>query len=778
MTKSDRNKKLWLVATLLYSICLASYTMSYFITEPWHVIVGLGGDCIKNTFTYLYHSMYGHGYWFEGMNYPYGEHIVFTDGIPFLSVSFATLHHVSAQTALTVMWWFIALSYVLAIMYIYLTLLHFSVRPWIAMLFAGVIGIFSPQLMRFMGHYALSFSCIIPMLFYWTAKYNSRLSVKYPIYIFALSMFCNALHPYFQALILIWCLFYAAGYFIFEKTSMREKIAHLLPIITSPLLALGIFAIIMKFTDPVTDRPVQPYGMFDCLTRFEDIISSGHSPIWDFIFHRKLIKEYGGWGEGYAYIGIVSLMVLIVSLLLGFYKVITKKKQDFVVSKLQFSPVWIFMALGILFVGMGVPFIFKMEWLLKYLSAFRQIRAPGRFSWIFYYIISVYVVVIINTWYSRFVRSGKKKAGILMIFSLISVWFVEVSGYTSFIRQVADNSRHEYQQVFPTMGKNWKNWLGEQHYDKEDFQAIIALKMVQIGSEKFWVGDDDNASWGLTNSFIASLQLHLPIVDACMSRSSWGETRKQLKLSAGPYVQKPLLYDSESDKPYLLIHYLFHNNSDSMLEDDKYLLKAADYIGDFNSCNVYAFYPKRQRENDMKNMDSIHKIVQFMVADDTCIGEKNNVYIDHFNNYHSQQTIFGTGGMSCTGNKEMVIASIPEMPNGENQLYEYSNWFLQDSTTYASSAVNLSFLDDKGNHLGDIDVLTKRSFENEGLWSRGAMYFRMPKGCSRVVSRILDTGPDAYLALDEIMLRPANSLVISKSKNGVIMVNNHLFDPK
>ncbi|MFI5196952.1 MAG: hypothetical protein ACHQD8_07660, partial [Chitinophagales bacterium] len=149
-------EKIWFSIVIVFAVCLTVFTLSYIVTKPWNMITTLGGDGAKNIFTYLYHSMYGKGYWFEGMNYPYGEHITYTDGQPLLSVLFAYLNNVTAQTALTVLWLLIGLSYVLSIVFIYKILIHFRVEAPVAMIFAGLIGIFTPQLFRISGHYALA----------------------------------------------------------------------------------------------------------------------------------------------------------------------------------------------------------------------------------------------------------------------------------------------------------------------------------------------------------------------------------------------------------------------------------------------------------------------------------------------------------------------------------------------------------------------------------------------------------------------------------------------
>ena len=97
-------QNLWLATTALFAVCLVVLQLSHFVTDPSRVIPELGGDGIKNTFTYLYQCMYGHGYWFSGMNYPYGEHIVYTDAQPVLVDILTAGGNISAGSALTVLW--------------------------------------------------------------------------------------------------------------------------------------------------------------------------------------------------------------------------------------------------------------------------------------------------------------------------------------------------------------------------------------------------------------------------------------------------------------------------------------------------------------------------------------------------------------------------------------------------------------------------------------------------------------------------------------------------
>ena len=238
---SRLNKNIWTLVTIAFAICLTAVTLKHFVTSPWRVVGELGGDGAKNNFTYLYQCMYGSGYWFTGMNYPYGEHIVYTDGQPVLSVLLSHFKNVTAGNALAVMWLLIDLSYVLSVFFIYKILTHFRVGPLVAMLFAGLITIFSPQLFRIQGHYALAYACVIPMVFYWLIRYHQQARARFAVYLFIAGCFFAFIHLYYIAMMLIWIMGYTMGYFIFTRAALLQKIKHVAPLLIS---VFGTFALV------------------------------------------------------------------------------------------------------------------------------------------------------------------------------------------------------------------------------------------------------------------------------------------------------------------------------------------------------------------------------------------------------------------------------------------------------------------------------------------------------------------------------------------------------
>jgi len=741
---------------------------------PGSIMTNLGGDACKNYYTYLYHVLYDKGTWFTGMNYPYGDQAVYADAQPILSTSLGYLKNIipiSASNALAIMHLLIGVSYVIAIVYNYKILIHFRVKPLLSVVFATLIIMMSPQVLRIGGHYGLSYMCVIPMLFYWSIRYHEGNRIKYALYIFLLGDIMSFFHPYFGAIIFAWVCFYIIGYFIFIRNSIAIKIRNIIPLLLSVAGIFLLFRVIMLLTDPIKDRPTQPWGSLNSGIVGEQLVTSVYSPILKLIFPASLFSNFSSGSEGYCYLGIVVILVVTASFIWSVTNKIRKaSQQQQVVSEENFSPIWLFVAFASLILSMGVPFVWNMGWLLDYISILRQFRVFCRVSWIFYHIITIYAVVVIYNWYTIAVRKNKRYIAYGSVFIALIIWGTEANGYAEVIRQINFSSQNNYNIFFSKDEKDWKTFLEENHYKQDDFQALLLIPFVHIGSEKLWANESD--TWLITLGAKASLQLHLPMVDVMMSRSSWSETFKQVRIVAGPYSDKAMLKDIKSDKPFLLLQ----SDYDSSDYDAKYLLRASDYIGHYSQCYVYACYPQRIKANDKKHIDSITPIYQQMKPGrDTCISCTGDYYINHFDKDKATNILFGGGAVNRIKADTGTIASFPLKPASDSELYEFSVWVLLPKDKPSSPFFNLELSDSSGNVRNVIQVLTKYSVDNFDMWFRASIYFPLPQYC-RNVKCIIENSPNpSYLALDEMQLRPADGTIISKSGNGAMMINNHLY---
>lgn len=718
---------------------------------------------MKNTFVYLYHSIYGKGYWFDGMNYPYGEHIVYTDGMPFLTVTLAHIPGITVPVAMTILWWLLALSYLLAVAYVYKILVHYRVRIPIAILFAALIVFFSPQLFRLRSHYGLAFACVIPMLFYWTTQYLESGRIKYCIYIFALGVIMTFMHPYHAGLFLIWAGCYSLGVLFFQRCTLKEKLRHVVPIITSAMAILLSVALIMKVTDPLKDRPTGPYNSPDYFTHLKQLLISAHSPFWQFVQEHGLIRSANTDGEGYAYAGVVCLIVVGISLLLVIIRKIKFNKYDNNISIANYPLVWLFMAVSVLLLSMGGPMLISPK-AINYLSFFKQFRSLGRFSWVYYYIITIYAVVIINYGYSALQQRGKKMLAYVLLIATFGLWAFEASGYIWDTRSFGDAGRYNYDMIFSTNEKDWPTFLKEHNLKRDDFQGAMILPYFHLGTDKLWVCDP---GWEMTLCAKACLQLRLPMTDVLMSRSSWSIAEKQVRIAGGPFADKGMLRDLHSDKPFLVLYF----DEVPISPDEKDLFRTFDSLGQFSQCKVYTAYPQRILAYERKVNDSISAIAATLPTGDTCLACNGSYYIEHFDKYRDKP-FFGSGAMPYK-EQPKSFASMPISVSADSQLYELSAWFLLSTKDFRSPDIVVKLLDSTEKVISTESVRTLQSVDNHGLWFRTSKYFKIPPTARRIYCMIEDNGEPSYLAIDELQLRPAGSTVISKQA-GKVMVNNHL----
>ncbi len=763
------NQRIWFFVAFIFAICSTVLLLSNIVTDPGHMMIVIGGDGGHTYHAFLYNIIYENKVWSYSINYPYGENITYIGGLPVFTIPLTHLKafHFKAEHLLAIMHLTIGLSYILGILYNYKIFRFFNVKPFIAIPFSCLIILISPQIYRLLGHFGLTYTCVIPMLFYWSLKYYNNGHWKYPVYIFISGCIVSFSHLYFGGIIFIWILFYVIGFFIFTKLSFKEKLRH-----SSILMLCGVsmFLFIKVFiwlTDPIKDRTAFPSGALGNLTNWKNIVTSTLSPFWN------IIKTSTWWhddsnGEGYIYVGIAVILVCIISSILGLI-LLFKKKDNLIVSDNNFQPIWLFIAIGALLLGMGVPFIWNMAWLLNYMSVFRQFRSLGRFSWIFYYIITVYAVVVINNWYVKAVTAKKYIVAYSAVIVPLFIWSLDAKGYVDFFRDKISYSPSNYAFYFSKQEQNWNQFLKKHNHNQNDFQAIIVLPFFNLGSEKI-TQENDMTSWVSTTGGKASLQLHLPLVDAYTSRESLSMAEKQVRIIAGPFSDKPL-FNYNNKKPFLLLY----SEADSLDMDSKYLLKDADYIGHNFGFFIYACYPDRVIANDKKNIDSVNLILPFLHSNDTCIASKETFYVNHFDAGQATNKLFGNGANAPISGDDSIIATISVMPSTDGKLYEFSLWFLLSDKNPYSPNIYLQLSDSAGNLFDTKEILTKRSCDNYNLWFRTSGFFNLPIKCRSIKCKLVDMPKPTYIAMDELLLRPADALVISKTPNGSIMVNNHLF---
>ena len=766
-------RPLQLLLMLLVLLCALNYIFPGIVTSPTQVFPSLGGDGVKNEFTYLYHVLYGKGLWFDGLNYPYGEHIVYTDGQPLLSVPLAWLHHhyaFGAGAAMAVMLWAIVLSYILGAIYLWKIFTLQQMNGWLAVAFSLLVLLLSPQLFRATGHFGLAYICVVPMELYWLLRYHATGGRKYALYFgLAITIFA-LLHLYMLPLSLL----IAGGYMLHQAFSrslgLREKRHRLLPLLISIALATILIQGFIFLTDPVKDRPAVPLGFAKASTVGQEVIASPYSPIWQGLEQMKVLSGLAEPGEGNTYIGLVAVVVWLGILIRSAYLLV--RRRDTALKPLLPAP-FVFLTFFALAVGMGVPFTWGLYSLGERLPLINQFRTLGRFSWVFYYLATIYAALVLGRWALSVWANRHRRwiAAIGVALSLL-IWAVDVNGYIIHLRKNTRSWASNNDFMHSGHEVSWADVLQKKGLKAADFQSIIILPYLHIGTEKVWVGQEyQSGGWVMTLAAKAALQLHLPIMDVMMSRSSWSEAAAQIKTAAGPWCYKPVLASLKDARPVLLLFF----NEEKLNPDLQYLAQSADSIGQASQLNVYALYPRRLIAREQAAADDMYRLSKRTTARDTCINANGASWYTQ----HAGDAGTKLGALvwnQKTAGESLLLSTLPLRLSQDSVLYQWSCWTLAPHSNYRTAEFSLRGYDSAGHQLFEKSAPASQAYDSEGDWYRASAYLPLPAACRelRIYMSGMPGGIASY-ATDELQLRPATALVISHDGKGRLLLNNHYY---
>ncbi|MEQ1878852.1 MAG: hypothetical protein ABL958_19590, partial [Bdellovibrionia bacterium] len=215
-------------------------------------------DGLKNYYTYLYHLKYGSSYLhFTGMNYPFGEHVVFTDNQPFLSVLlrwFSLSVFDLRPWSLGILNGLMLVSLPLSAFFISFLLRRFGVRGFMGVGWAMAIAFLAPQNYRLMGHFALSYSFVIPAAWLLLLRYFEKPTFCRSFAFAAWTLWWAGIHFYYLALLGFFSVVMWLSFFLLRRKPVRLDFIH---IAIQGVMPLALIKIWMSATDSATDRMVE-----------------------------------------------------------------------------------------------------------------------------------------------------------------------------------------------------------------------------------------------------------------------------------------------------------------------------------------------------------------------------------------------------------------------------------------------------------------------------------------------------------------------------------------
>ncbi len=527
------------------TIAICGIYMKGLMFDPNEHAPTFGGDGLTIHYNLQFHATYGKGTQLTSQYHPHTETIFMTDAQGLLAVVLAQLRPYfpglpaySVGISNFLIYW----SNGIAACIIFLCLIKIKVDNKLAIALAVLIALLSPQIHRqTCGHYALGYAFVLPTVFYFLV--HKQLSQGYIIKAGLLTLLLITLglnNPYLLAIscsLLLACFGVGllASFFGFkiQKSVLFSWLAV-------ALLSLFITQGILHSIDEVTDRVKVPFGFFENVASFKGLLFPDET--WLAKPLSSLFSEGPNSFESRSFIGFIPLLVL-----LGLPITFWKKKRLWTSTFNEGNLAVIFLgSIAVLVFAFGEPFSLFKAWSLEHLGQVLQFRAPGRFTWVFYFAASLVTARYLSELLNRLQVRKKQSISLAIIIPLLLVWSIDAHQFLSW----RTKNRIHHNAFSPEQLQPYSKLTKELGIDTTNYQGIYLLPTEHGWTDKVY----HDGSWSSNyNGYRLSVATGLPLINGKLSRASLSRTLNSMQLISNPLIKRPLLKELSSDKAILVL---------------------------------------------------------------------------------------------------------------------------------------------------------------------------------------------------------------------------------
>ncbi len=753
--------------TMLVAAGLLAALFPGVVRQPGAYLFMDQGDALKNYYVLEYYTRYDLGHRFTGMNYPRGEHLNYLDLQPLLAASLAWARQAGLPEAATAGIGATNLGLLLALVLaagVLCAILRRLLLPgWYAGLAALLITFLSPHLLRFPAHMSLGYACFVPVQWYCLMRILAApRRVGWYVLLGVFNLLVGLLTPYHLAIGSFWLL--ACVPVLAWQRGWRASWPLLTRLTATALLPLLAFRGWLWLTDPISDRPTDPWGLLVAHANFRSVFGPGQEPlrsVWQRIFH----TEDPIW-EGQAYVGLVGGLVLLSSLwLAGRYLWAgrgTRVLRPVLPSGLGPS---LWAAALLLLLSMAFPFRLPgLAGLTELLGPIKQFRALGRFAWPFYYVFSGYVAFYMyRLW--RYLRQRRAPAFATMwLLPLLGLWAAEAAWQVMPLAEVIESRRSR--EAFEGEAGNYRQLLGWSAYEPQSFQAILPLPYFIVGTDKI---DLEGSGQSVYQAYKASLNLHLPLLTLWSGRASVGETLALTQLLSSPLLPKPLLARLPSAKPILLLV-----TPQALTPAEQRLVGLGQLIKQTPDAALYALPVAALAATDLP---AVQARAEALLTTLPARGGLHSttpfgVLYEPFTQRPDRRGRLADGAFYEPKNKFSTLYDGPLPQPADTGRYEASVW-ISARMRRGLGNLQVKLYDATGHELVHEGADARHVTEVDGDWLRVALPFRRPTAAARL--EVLFDSDD--LLADDLLVRPLGTDVYWRDARGRPVLNGYRLRP-
>ncbi|MCR6641767.1 MAG: hypothetical protein NVV82_22935 [Sporocytophaga sp.] len=506
------------------------------------------------------------------MNYPYGDYIFYTDNTPLFSVIVklisSNIYDISNH-AITIFTIFSLSGFVLSAILTYKILSEFSIEKFLIIIFSIALPWTNPQTLRIaVGHFNLAYSWIILVCILLLIKIYKKINTgqnpnKLLVLLAVFTILVSFIHVYFLAIVLVLSgtfFFTLFCYNYFKKLSIKEIGKAIILTVGVPLVS---FVFITKSIDTYFDlRNESPSGYNWIEWKFN--VSALYSS-YSFLKNKFIIINLKNYNyESVAYLGTTILFfTLLIGLVLIFIKSERKELSKDITKTQNFYPLILLTvgALVSLSISMGPDYHFLNDeyrfinylnpffYLEKFTQKVKQFRALGRFSWIFFWIFNIWVLIIVSWFYRKYSYSK------FIIIPLLLLVFVDVKD-TCIYYKTTNQENFLNMRVDSEEKKNLKALFSA--VDVTNYQAILPIPYYNVGTEDYNTIIDPEDVF-CRNTYQASLLTNLPLMSGKLGRSPIPFVEDMFSLFEDKPVPQRMLEKFNSKPVLVLVKRSFFN---------------------------------------------------------------------------------------------------------------------------------------------------------------------------------------------------------------------------
>jgi hypothetical protein len=759
--------------TPIIMLFLCSFTIVFGAYSPYFsndLLFASGGDGLKHYYSLSYFIKYGHGWDFNGIAYPYGEHFMFMDGHGivgkmmnlFSNYVFDISHYAVGIIHFWLLSWLIISPF-----FLYKILRYFEFKAFEAVLVAILIFSLSPQWHRIFGHQSLSYVVFIPMLWYFLIQISIGKKRWFWGVCYGFSaLFFGWIHPYYMPLAAIFALSYmlTSGY-----SNGKFDFPKIRTLVLAAFIPMIIFQIFMTTTDPFPgERGYVAGGFFQYMATFEGVFLPNFGKYFRFWQLLTGVKMQNG--EAFNYIGFSGQIVLVV-LVFNFLKKLVKR-QFLVLFKFS-DNTNLNQFVQAAFIVLLFSFALIFQWfpqLLEGIPPLRQFRSLGRFAWIFYYVFTVFTAYQIKNWLQKYSLKNRSFAiGLAVI--LCGIWGIEGYQNIQFIRvKIIKKQTPNYftQQEFTEKLKSI-------HKEPSDFQSIIPVPSIHVGSDKLAIFKSDKS---LSYALLGSYEMNLPVAAYYSARVPLAKSFEVLRWFSDDLTRRESEFKLYNDKPFLII-----SSNKKLDKADKDLLAKAKLIYESKAYNLYELDIKAYKKGFQKKQEYVLKTYferrdsLYKINDSTFTDKQTKaIYFNAFpntSNIWKQEQPFGTQNYFGRANQHVLFdGKLPFDTIG--QQLELSVWVYSNEDLPSMPILKCEVFNENDVLIEKSELLGMHSTTTFGRWVRISMTIRANEHRNRIYLGYYNNFRIFNCWADNFLIRPVSVNVWNATTEKVPYYNGYI----